>query len=146
MPYPGDRWDLPTKDEFADYLERYAKEFDLPVRTGVRVNRLARNGQRFVATADDRHFEADNVVVAMSSWQQPRVPGFASELDPGIVQLPAAEYRNPGQLQTVKPSWSGPAIREQRSPSNCPEPIGCGCRESPSGSSRSGPRAPWHEC
>ncbi len=99
MPYPGDRWDLPTKDEFADYLERYAKEFDLPVRTGVRVERLAWNGQQFVATADDRRFEADNVVVAMSSWQQPRVPEFASELDSGIVQLHAADYRNPGQLR-----------------------------------------------
>jgi putative flavoprotein involved in K+ transport len=99
MPYPGDRWDLPTKDEFADYLDRYANEFDLPVRTGVRVKRLGRNGPRFVATAEDRHFEADNVVVAMSSWQQPRVPDFASELDPGIVQLHVADYRNPGQLR-----------------------------------------------
>jgi len=99
MPYPGPRWGFPTKDEFADYLERYAKEFDLPVRTGVRVDSLARNGQQFAATSGDRHLEADNVVVAMSSWQQPRVPGFASELDPGIIQLHGAEYRNPGQLQ-----------------------------------------------
>src|SRR3970282_230045 len=99
MPSPGPRWGFPTKDEFADYLERYAKEFDLPVRTGVRVERLARNGQRFVATGGDHNLEADNVVVAMSSWQQPRVPEFASELDPGIVQLHVAGYRNPGQLQ-----------------------------------------------
>ncbi|MCI0424516.1 MAG: NAD(P)/FAD-dependent oxidoreductase [Actinobacteria bacterium] len=99
LSYPGDRWDLPTKDEFADYLERYAKEFDLPVRTGVRVTKLTRDGQRFVATADGRRFEADNVVVAMSSWQKPRVPEFASLLDPGIVQLHAADYRNPRQLR-----------------------------------------------
>jgi putative flavoprotein involved in K+ transport len=99
MPYPGPRWDFPTKDEFADYLERYAKEFDLPVMTGVKVERLARNGQRFVATAGERRLEADNVVVAMSSWQRPRVPEFASELDPRIVQLHVADYRNPGQLK-----------------------------------------------
>jgi putative flavoprotein involved in K+ transport len=99
LQYPGDRWELPSKDEFADYLERYAKEHDLPVQTGVKVKRLARNGKNFVATADDWRFEAENVVVAMSSWQQPRVPGFASELDPGIVQLHAAAYRNPGQLR-----------------------------------------------
>ena len=99
MPYPGPRWAFPTKDEFAGYLEGYAKDFDLPVRTGVRVDSLVRNGQRFAATSGDRHLEADNVVVAMSSWQQPRVPGFASELDPGILQFPGAEYRNPGQLQ-----------------------------------------------
>jgi putative flavoprotein involved in K+ transport len=37
--------------------------------------------------------------VAMSSWQRPRVPQFAAELDPRIVQLHVADYRNPGQLQ-----------------------------------------------
>lgn len=99
MPFPGPRWGLPTKDEFADYLESYAERFELPVRTGVRVGRLARNGDGFLATSGDRRFEADNVVVAMSSWQRPRVPDFASELDEGIVQLHAAHYRNPGQLQ-----------------------------------------------
>jgi putative flavoprotein involved in K+ transport len=104
MPYPGPRWGFATKDEFADYLEAYAKEFDLLVQTEVRVERLARNGQRFLARAGDRIFEADNVVVAMSSWQRSRVPEFASELDPGIVQLHVAEYRNPGQLQ------DGPAL------------------------------------
>jgi putative flavoprotein involved in K+ transport len=99
MPFPGPRWELPTKDEFADYLESYAERFGLPLRTGVEAVRLARNGDRFVATTRDRRLEADNVVVAMSSWQRPRVPQFASELDPGIIQLHIADYRNPGQLQ-----------------------------------------------
>jgi putative flavoprotein involved in K+ transport len=99
MPFPGPRWGLPTKDEFADYLESYAERFGLPVRTGVEAVGLARDGDRFVATARDRRVEADNVVVAMSSWQRPRVPQFASELDPGIIQLHIADYRNPGQLQ-----------------------------------------------
>jgi putative flavoprotein involved in K+ transport len=99
MPFPGPRWGLPTKDEFANYLESYAERFGLPVRTGVEAVGLARDGDRFVATARDRRVEADNVVVAMSSWQRPRVPQFASELDPGIIQLHIADYRNPGQLQ-----------------------------------------------
>jgi putative flavoprotein involved in K+ transport len=99
MPFPGPRWELPTKDEFADYLERYAERFALPVRMGVEVDRLTRNGERFVATAGDRQLEADNVVVAMSSWQRPRLPQFASELDPRILQVHVAEYRSPTQLQ-----------------------------------------------
>lgn len=99
MPFPGYHWGFPSKDEFADYLASYARRFDIPVETGVRVERLSREGNRFVATAGDRRFEADNVVVAMSSWQKPRLPEFASELDPSIVQLHVAEYRNPAQLQ-----------------------------------------------
>jgi putative flavoprotein involved in K+ transport len=35
----------------------------------------------------------------MSSWQKPRIPDFAGELDPGIVQLHVADYHNPAQLQ-----------------------------------------------
>lgn len=99
MPFPGYHWGFPSKDEMADYLESYARRFDIRVETGVKVERLSREGNLFVATAGSRRFEADNVVVAMSSWQQPRIPEFAGELDPSIVQLHVAEYRNPGQLQ-----------------------------------------------
>ena len=34
MPFPGDRLAFPTKDEQADYLEAYAKQFALPIRFG----------------------------------------------------------------------------------------------------------------
>ena len=66
---------------------------------GVRVDTLARNGSGFVLTAGDLRFEADNVVVAMSNWQNPRRPAFADELDPAIVQLHSGDYRNPSQLR-----------------------------------------------
>ncbi|MGH2756201.1 MAG: flavin-containing monooxygenase [Actinomycetota bacterium] len=99
MTFPGYRWGFASKNEWADYLESYARKFDLDVETGIRVERLTRYEDRFVAISGDRTFEADNVVVAMSSWQRPRVPDFASELDPRIVQLHVAEYKNPGQLQ-----------------------------------------------
>jgi putative flavoprotein involved in K+ transport len=99
MPFPAPPHSFPTKDQVADYLEAYAARFELPVRTGVRVDGLSRNGDRFVLTSVDRRFEANNVVVAMSTHQVPWVPPFAPELDPGIVQLHAGEYRNPSQLQ-----------------------------------------------
>ena len=99
MPFPGPADSFSTKDEVADYLEAYAARFELPVRTDVRVERLTRNGTHFVVEAGDRLFEAQNVVVAMASHQVPRVPSFARELDPGIVQLHSADYRNPSQLQ-----------------------------------------------
>ncbi|MQA99722.1 MAG: FAD-dependent oxidoreductase [Actinobacteria bacterium] len=99
MRFPGYHWGFASKNEWADYLESYARKFDLQVETGIRVERLTREGDRFMATSGDRRFEADNVVIAMSSWQRPRVPDFASELDPEIVQLHVAEYKNPDQLQ-----------------------------------------------
>jgi putative flavoprotein involved in K+ transport len=98
MPFPGPAFSYPTKDEVADYLETYAARFELPVLTGVRVDRLSGSGNRFLLTAGDRRFEADHVVVASGAYQQPRIPAFASELDPGILQLNPNQYRNPSHL------------------------------------------------
>lgn len=99
MPFPGYHWGFPSKDELADYLESYARHFEIEVQTGVRVESLTREGSRFVAVAEGRRFEADNVVVAMSSWQKPRIPEFADKLDSDVVHFHVADYRNPGQLQ-----------------------------------------------
>jgi putative flavoprotein involved in K+ transport len=99
MDFPGYRWGFASKNEWADYLESYARKFDLHIETGMRVDRLTREGDRFVALAGNSRFEADNVVIAMSSWQRPRIPDFADELRPDTIQLHVAEYKNPDQLQ-----------------------------------------------
>jgi putative flavoprotein involved in K+ transport len=98
-PFPADEWSFPTKDEMGDYLEAYAARFDLPVRTGVRVEGLSRDGERFLVTAGGGLYEAENVVVAMANFQSPRAPAFAGDLDPSIVQLHSYDYRNPSQLR-----------------------------------------------
>ena len=82
-----------------DYLEAYATRFELPVRSGTAVDALAKEDGRYVATAGDLRFEADNVVVATGVFQRPYVPEFAGELDPGITQLHSNDYRNLSQLQ-----------------------------------------------
>ena len=83
----------------ADYLEAYAARFELPVRTGVRVDGLSREADRYVVTAGDRRLESDQVVVASGAYQSPSIPAFAGELDPSIVQLHSSQYRDPSQLQ-----------------------------------------------
>jgi putative flavoprotein involved in K+ transport len=99
LPFPAPAYSFPTKDQMAAYLESYAGYFELPVRTGVRVDHLTRQGEAFLVTAGERRFEADNVVVAMGNYQQPRIPAFAAELDPAIVQLHSSAYRSPSQLR-----------------------------------------------
>ena len=99
LPIPAPAWSFPTKDELADYLESYAEQFELPVRTGVNVDGLSRVDGRFVVSAGELRFEADNVIVATGAHKVPKVPDFVPELDPRIVQLHSSEYRNPSQLQ-----------------------------------------------
>jgi putative flavoprotein involved in K+ transport len=101
MPFPARPHSFPTGAEMADYLEAYAAQFELPVRTGIRVSGIERNGGSYVVTTDDARFEADNVVVATGVFQHesPILPDFAADLDPAITQLHSADYRGPEQLR-----------------------------------------------
>jgi putative flavoprotein involved in K+ transport len=99
LPFPAPAFSFPTKDQMADYLESYARRFNLPVRTGIRVERVSRAGDRYVVDAGHQRFEADHVVVAMATYQAGRVPEYARQLDSSIVQLHSSEYRNPAQLR-----------------------------------------------
>jgi putative flavoprotein involved in K+ transport len=97
--FPSPGLSYPGKDDVADYLEAYAVHFDLPVRTGVEVDGISRNGNGYVLAAGEHRFEADTVVVASGAFHGLRVPPFASELHPDIVQLGSTDYRNPSQLR-----------------------------------------------
>jgi putative flavoprotein involved in K+ transport len=98
-PFPAPGWSYPTAREAADYLEAYAARFGLPVRTGMTVDRLKKDGDRFVVECGERRFEAVHVVVATGFYGTPSVPAFAGDLDPGIVQMHSSEYRDPSQLR-----------------------------------------------
>lgn len=63
------------------------------------MNGLSRHGDNFIVTAGNLRFEAEQVIVAMSNYQVPKVPVFARDLPSSIFQLHSNEYRNPGQLQ-----------------------------------------------
>jgi putative flavoprotein involved in K+ transport len=98
-PLPAPGWSYPTARETADYLEAYAARFELPVRSGTTVDRLSKDGDRYVLLCGEHRFEADNVVIATGFYGTPVVPDFASELDPRIIQMHSSAYRDPSQLQ-----------------------------------------------
>lgn len=96
FPAPADTY--PTKDPVADYLMAYAIAFDLPVRLKARVTALSQTDEGFeVRTADDT-FHARQVVVATGPFQVPFVPPAGQGLDPSVIQLHSADYRNPQAL------------------------------------------------
>jgi putative flavoprotein involved in K+ transport len=97
--FPAKGSEMPTKDEMADYLESYAQRFALPVRTGVHVDRLGRDGSTYIVSAGARRFEAANVIVATGAHREGRISTLARDLDPSTVQLHSSQYRNPSQLQ-----------------------------------------------
>jgi putative flavoprotein involved in K+ transport len=44
-------------------------------------------------------YEADSVIVATGAFHTPRIPAFAKQLDPAIMQLHSNSYRNAKQLR-----------------------------------------------
>jgi putative flavoprotein involved in K+ transport len=96
--FPASGWSYPTARETADYLEAYAARFDLPVRTRMTVDRLSKEGGRYVVRCGQHRFEANHVVVATGFYGTPSVPEFASGLDARIVQMHSSAYRDPSQL------------------------------------------------
>ena len=99
MRFPAPALSFPTKDEVGDYMESYAKRFDLRVRNGVRVEQVTRVGGKLCITTSAGDFEADNVVVATGAFSTAKVPQFAPQLKNEITQLHSSSYKNPAQLR-----------------------------------------------
>ncbi|TCC05771.1 flavin-containing monooxygenase [Kribbella soli] len=100
LPFPGDPWHYPGKDEVADYLASYAAHFALPIRHNTRVDRLERRDDRWIVTVGREELTADNIVVATGTFgRTPYLPDYAVDLDPAIRQLHSSEYQRPAQLK-----------------------------------------------
>jgi putative flavoprotein involved in K+ transport len=104
LPFPGDQWAFPQKDQVADYLESYALRYDLPVRTNTRIDALeARPAGGYTASVGADTITCDNVVVATGTFgRTPNIPDFAAELDPSVLQMHSSQYRRPSQLRPGK--------------------------------------------
>jgi putative flavoprotein involved in K+ transport len=115
LAFPAEKHSFPGKDEVADYLESYAVRFSLPVRLRTRIDRLeAAPDGGFVARIGPDTIHCDNVVIATGSFgRTPKLPAFASQLDPRIRQLHSSEYKRPSQLA------DGPTLVVGASHSGC---------------------------
>lgn len=98
--FPGDPDGHPGKDEVADYLERYADAFALPVHTGRRVTAVrVRQSDGFTIDTTGGSYRAGQVVVATGPFTTPAVPPCAHGLGDRVQQLHSSAYRNPEQVR-----------------------------------------------
>lgn len=98
MPFPDAPTHFPDKDQVADYLERYADRFELPVLGSTSVARVVHDGTGFVLHTSRGVFTANNVVVATGPFHRPRIPALATRVAPHIHQLHSRDYRSPFDL------------------------------------------------
>ena len=117
--YPGDDPEgFMGRDAIVEYIERYVSHFDPPLKTGIAVQRVRqREGGGFEVVTPQGAFTADQVVAATGGYHTPKIPRLAERLAPEVVQLHAAEYRNPealpaGSVLVVGTGQSGCQIAE----------------------------------
>ncbi|WP_298286318.1 NAD(P)/FAD-dependent oxidoreductase [Acidocella sp.] len=83
--------------EIVSYLVGYAEQVGAPIREGVEVKSLTRQGDVFVAQTSAGVVEAKNVVAATGPFQRVVIPPLVVASS-GIVQIHSAHYKNPAQL------------------------------------------------
>jgi putative flavoprotein involved in K+ transport len=122
---PGAEYDGSDRDAFMPlddviaYFERYVEQFQLPVQFNTEVMSVEQqDGQGFWLRTPEKTFQATNVVIATGFEQIPKIPEFATNLSPGILQLHSSEYRNPealpdGAVLVIGTAQSGGQIAEE---------------------------------
>lgn len=98
MKFPKPDFYFPTKDETADFLETYARHFNLPVRYGIKVDGLYRNEGGYRLSAGEASYHARNVIVATGAFRTPFTPTVSQELPAGIFQMHSVNYRRPQDI------------------------------------------------
>jgi len=81
-----------------EFLSEYARKIEPPARLGVEVIGVYRRGDSFLVDTNLGPFAAANVVVATGAFPHPKIPVFASNISPGIVQIHSSGYQSPEQL------------------------------------------------
>jgi putative flavoprotein involved in K+ transport len=83
------------RDDLLEYFRRYAEAHDLDVRTGVRVERIDRENERWRLGTSQGQFSAETVIVATGYNGTPFIPDWPGResFSGGLVH--SSEYMNP---------------------------------------------------
>jgi putative flavoprotein involved in K+ transport len=101
---PGLRYEGPdpdgymTVDEVAEFIERFAKVSNAPVRTGVNVTSVRGAGDGYQVTTSRGEIGCRAVVIASGACNEPTVPPFSDAVPASVEQLTPFGYRDPARL------------------------------------------------
>jgi len=136
---PGGAYDGPDpdgfmpRDEIVGYLEGYAA--GSPVREGVDVESVERDGGDFVLRTSEGDLLADVLVVATGTYRRPHLPPAAETLPASLMRSTVDDYRSPealpdGSVLIVGSGQSGCQLAEELHGAGREVVLACG-------------RAPW---
>lgn len=92
----------PPAQQYAGYLERYVKKFEVDVTEGVEVLKVTggdNHGDPFEITTNLGNVKASLVVCATGYYSNPYVPVLTQDNDGSIPFIHAAQYKNSAELK-----------------------------------------------
>jgi putative flavoprotein involved in K+ transport len=101
---PGHRYEGPDPDgymttgEVTEFIERFAKVSNSPVRTGENVTSLRRAEAGYRVTTSLGEIDCRTVVIASGACNEPAVPQFRDAVPASVEQLTPFDYRDPASL------------------------------------------------
>ncbi|QSB06050.1 flavin-containing monooxygenase [Natronoglycomyces albus] len=95
-PLEGDPDGYPTRDEIADYLEKFAQSLAADIHTSVKVTSVTQEDGAFIVhTHKGDQLRAPGLIAASGSFNNPHVPTFPGSADfPGQI-IHVSDYREP---------------------------------------------------
>ena len=106
------------REEVIAYFETYIHQKQLPIRYRIEVFAVEQTQGGFKVTTSQGEFTANNVVIAVGFYQQPKIPPFSQNCPPDIYQIHSEQYKNPGMIPegavlVVGSAQSGSQIAEE---------------------------------
>ena len=103
MPFPRSTPLFPTRQQFLDYLHRYAEAFRLPVSTSTEIASLERDGGAWLArAAAGTTIRARAVVIATGILSNPHTPEIPNASRFRGRLMHSVEYRRPEEFERRK--------------------------------------------
>jgi putative flavoprotein involved in K+ transport len=109
-----------TREELVAHFDQFAAAFNPPVRFNTQVTSVEQNPSHntYLVHTSQGVIEANRVVIATGTFNQPRIPAFGANVSPGITQLHTDTYRSPAELPdgavlVVGTGQSGSQIAEE---------------------------------
>ena len=87
-----------NREEVVQYLETYASGKPIQYNTAVTAVEGSAGGKGFRLETSQGPMTARQVILATGAFQNPKIPSFAGEIPPDILQIHSGGYRNPGLL------------------------------------------------
>jgi Pyridine nucleotide-disulphide oxidoreductase len=113
--YPKAAGLFPSRDRVVDYLEDYAAQNSIEIRSGTIAERVDRDDHDWTLTTSAGHMTAAHLIIATGHQHTPLIPAWPGREQFSGRLLHSAEYRNPREFHgadvlVVGPGCSGMEI------------------------------------